>query len=140
MRWEVARMKLLGGALLVLAVGCVSNAAFEPAHRKAGQSPAVLYKSAVRVLVGQGFEIEDKDAEVGLVTTKWRDADQILLTKRQLRWRVMVDKGELAVHSDCQFGSDDPSQGWSPCGADKQTEGRSEEAARLADAILAAAH
>jgi hypothetical protein len=135
---EVPMMKLVARAAVAMVIaGCVSRAPFVPARRDVAQPSAALYKAAVRVLSEAGFEIDDKDTAAGLVVTEWQIADQVLQSQRRVRWRVIVDEGEVVVGSDCQVGDEGAAASWSRCG-EQQSEGRSEEAARLADAIVRA--
>ena len=115
-------------AILVL-VSCVSGVEMRPYTATSQRAQPELYSRSVRVFADRGLTAETNDVNAGVVISSW-ETEEILGTKRRMRWRVTVDDKRISVMSDCQTHYNGE---WHTC--DSQPEERARLAVQIATEI-----
>jgi hypothetical protein len=117
--WNLIR----GAVLVVGVVASIASAKPQKAYRTTsrtapkGVTDADLYAATVRVLSRNGYNIDDKDADAGVVTTELQIVDRMGDTSILHSWRVTISEGEIELDIDCEVRS---INGRNACSGDRQ--------------------
>lgn len=93
---------LCAAALISLASATQSAYKAPDAPAPPGVSDADLYAATVRVFTDRGYELRDKDADAGVVSTAFVEVDNTLDFHTLHSWRAVIAEGTLRLAIDCE--------------------------------------
>lgn len=137
-----------GLALVTMLAGCYMGATrvggkpYKPFFAEApeGVKDTDLYASTVRIFTDQGWDVLEKDADAGIVTSKLIRAGMAEDSTDAVyhAWRVTIAEGRVRVEIGCMFLNDYPGSRPHSCGESGERKARFiDTAPELAQMIIA---